>query len=130
MCDFGHVKYTLKATVHRAGAFTTKLTAVKDVNVVSCFRPDSTDEIEHHIVERQWEEQLHYLIELEHTFVTMGDLLQMNLKLLPLDKLSLHRISISLEGLSSHSTSTLVNVSDGSINRKELGVKLVYQYEC
>lgn len=96
--------------MHRAGTFTTKLTAVKNVNVVSCLRPDSTDEIEHLVVRRQWDDRLCYVIELEHASVTMGDLLPVNLNLLPLDKLSIHRISIALEGLSPHSESPLHSI--------------------
>lgn len=62
--DFGNVTYTLKATVHRAGALTSNLTALSEVVLVSCPGQDDTEESESIVVERFWETQMRYHIAL------------------------------------------------------------------
>lgn len=62
--EFGHVVYSLKATIHRAGALTTNLTASTDVVLVSCPGQDDTEESESIVVERFWETQMKYHIAL------------------------------------------------------------------
>lgn len=58
MSEFGSVSYTLKATIHRAGALTPNLTATADVILVSCPGQDDTEENESIVVERFWETQM------------------------------------------------------------------------
>lgn len=62
--DFGNVTYTLKATVHRAGALTSNLTAISEVVLVSCPGQDDTEDSESIVVERFWETQMRYHIAL------------------------------------------------------------------
>lgn len=62
--DFGNVAYTLKATVHRAGALTPNLGATSEITLVSCPGQDDTEESESIVVERFWETQMKYHIAL------------------------------------------------------------------
>lgn len=64
MSDFGNVAYTLKATVHRAGALTPNLSAMSEITLVSCPGQDDTEESESIVVERFWETQMKYHIAL------------------------------------------------------------------
>lgn len=62
--DFGHVGYTLKATVYRAGALTSNLTTTHEVVLVSAPGQDDTEENESIVVERFWETQMKYHVAL------------------------------------------------------------------
>lgn len=62
--DFGHVAYTLKATVFRAGALTSNLTTSQEVTLVSAPGQDDTEENESIVVERFWETQMKYHVAL------------------------------------------------------------------
>lgn len=63
-CEFGHVTYTLKATVHRAGALTPKLTSSTEVLLVTSPSEEDTEENESIVVERFWETQVKYHVAL------------------------------------------------------------------
>lgn len=63
-CEFGSVAYTLKATVVRAGALTTNLTAHSEVILVAMPGEDDTEESESIVVERFWETQMKYHVAL------------------------------------------------------------------
>jgi hypothetical protein len=72
-CEFGSVSYNLKATVVRAGALTTNLTAHSEVVLVAMPGEDDTEESESIVVERFWETQMKYHVALSgkvtsHTF--------------------------------------------------------------
>ena len=96
-CDFGHVSYVLKATVHRAGTFATKLVASAPVTVVSCASPEDDFEADLHL-QRQWEENLRYVMSLNGAAFPIGGKIPLNLTLMPLDKVSVYRIIVHLEG--------------------------------
>lgn len=64
LADFGQVHYTLKATVHRAGALTSNLVTTSEIICVSCPGSEDTEESESIVVERSWEDQLIYQIAL------------------------------------------------------------------
>lgn len=70
--DFGHVVYKLKAVVYRSGALTTNLYEEKEVRMVACPGEDDTEESENVIVERQWEDQLRYLVALSGKSFPIG----------------------------------------------------------
>ena len=63
-CEFGSVSYNLKATVVRAGALTTNLTAHSEVMLVAMPGEDDTEESESIVVERFWETQMKYHVAL------------------------------------------------------------------
>lgn len=70
--DFGSVVYKLKAVVHRSGALTANLFEEKEVRMVACPGEDDTEESENVIVERQWEDQLRYLVALSGKSFPIG----------------------------------------------------------
>lgn len=70
--DFGSVVFRLKAVVHRAGALTSNYSDEKEVRMVACPGEDDTEETENVIVERQWEEQLRYLVALSGRSFPIG----------------------------------------------------------
>jgi hypothetical protein len=63
-CDFGSVVYTIKASVQRAGALTSNLSAETEVQLVACPGEDDLEETDSIVVERFWETQLRYMVAL------------------------------------------------------------------
>ncbi|KAK4052432.1 hypothetical protein OIV83_002234 [Microbotryomycetes sp. JL201] len=95
--DFGHVTYTLKATVHRAGALTPNLTATTEVVLVSAPSQDDTEENESIVVERFWETQMKYHVALSGKSFAIGGSIPMSIRLSPMAKVKLYRVSAILE---------------------------------
>lgn len=62
--DFGHVSYSLKATIYRAGALTPNLSTSTEIILVSAPGQDDTEENESIVVERFWETQMKYHVAL------------------------------------------------------------------
>ncbi|BGP13827.1 hypothetical protein JCM10213v2_001765 [Rhodosporidiobolus nylandii] len=91
-CEFGNVSYSLKATVHRAGALTTNLTAATDVTLVSTPSDEDTEENESIVVERFWETQS----------FPIGGQIPISIRLNPLAKIKLYRVSAQLEQKTSY----------------------------
>ena len=97
-CDFGRVSYDLNATVHRAGAFSPKLSSSVDVQIVSCLAPEATNDLDNIIVQRSWEDKLSYVVHVEGTAFPIGGVIPVNISLMPLDKISLYRVTLGIEG--------------------------------
>ncbi|KAL7413078.1 hypothetical protein BDY24DRAFT_72785 [Mrakia frigida] len=95
--DFGSVVYRLKAVVHRAGALTSNLNDEKEVRMVATPGEDDTEETENVVVERQWEEQLRYLVALSGKSFPIGGQIPISIRLMPLEKVKIYRISVLLE---------------------------------
>ncbi|SCV71612.1 BQ2448_3200 [Microbotryum intermedium] len=106
--SFGHVTYELKATVHRAGALTSNLTASTEIVLISAPSQDDTEENESIVVERFWETQMKYNVALSGKliFVPLGGRLQsfaigsqipLSIRLDPMAKIKVHRITAVLE---------------------------------
>jgi arrestin-related trafficking adapter 3/6 len=75
-----------------------KLTASTPVTVVSCVGPDDDNELSNLVVERQWDEHLQYVVNMEGGAFPIGGTIPLNLVLMPLGKISIHRITAHLEG--------------------------------
>ncbi|KAM0790642.1 hypothetical protein ACM66B_004503 [Microbotryomycetes sp. NB124-2] len=95
--DFGHVTYTLKATVHRAGALTPNLTASTEVVLVSAPSQDDTEENESIVVERFWETQMKYHVALSGKSFAIGGTIPISIRLSPMAKVKLYRVTAVLE---------------------------------
>ena len=54
--------YRLKATVHRSGTFTYKLTASREVVLIASPGEDDLDESDNIVVQREWDSQMNYAI--------------------------------------------------------------------
>jgi len=100
-CAFGSVHYCLKATVHRPGPFSHRLTTTIPVEVV-CMPTEEVDDGDPIVVERQWDfhdrPQLRYLLSIGGRHFALGSEIPWNIQLMPLNKTKLYRISIILEG--------------------------------
>ncbi len=70
--DFGSIVYKLKATVFRHGALTSNLTEEQEVFLIASPSEDDTEESENIVVERQWEEQMRYVIALSGKSFPIG----------------------------------------------------------
>lgn len=126
-CEFGHVTYTLKATVHRAGALTPKLTSSTEVMLVTSPSEEDTEENESIVVERFWETQVKYHVALSGKVSFSGSILcpslrssltnfcllaaqsfpiggqiPISIRLHPLAKIKLYRITAQLEQKTSY----------------------------
>jgi len=97
-CDYGSVVWKLRATAHRPGTFKTKLTASREVIMIACPTED-TEDTENIIVERHWDEQLQYLISISGRSFYIGGIVPVTFTLMPLAKVKIHRISVSIEGV-------------------------------
>jgi len=60
--ELSSVRYKLRATVHRPGTFSTKITAATDVEVVSAPAEEDVEDGESIVVERQWDTELRYVV--------------------------------------------------------------------
>jgi hypothetical protein len=96
-CPYGSVRWRLKANVHRPGTFSQKLTATREVVLIACPGEDDTEDTENIIVERQWDSQLQYLISISGRAFYIGGTMPMQISMLPLTKVKVHRISVILE---------------------------------
>jgi len=96
--DFGSVTWSLKAIVHRPGTFHSKFTAERGVVVVTCPTEEETEESENIIVERNWDQLLHYLISVSGRSFFIGGTVPISFILMPLDKVKVHRIAVYIEG--------------------------------
>lgn len=70
--DFGAVTYRLKATVHRVGTLTPNFSEDLEVAMIATPQEDDMEETENILVERQWEDQMRYLIALSGKAFTIG----------------------------------------------------------
>lgn len=98
VCDYGSVSWRLKASVHRPGAFKSKMVAVREVITVAGPTADDTEDTENIIVERHWEHQLQYLISISGRSFHIGGTIPVTFTLMPLTKINVHRLTVFLEG--------------------------------
>jgi hypothetical protein len=84
--------------VHRPGAFTTKLTAEREVHVVAAPGEEDTEDSENIIIERQWDSQLQYLIAISGRSFPTGGTIPLDLTIMPFTKAKVHRISVHIDG--------------------------------
>ncbi|EJD08036.1 uncharacterized protein FOMMEDRAFT_131011 [Fomitiporia mediterranea MF3/22] len=96
-CDFGTVGYSLKATVHRPGAFTHRLTATREVTFIACPGEDDIDESDNIVVQREWDSQMHYMIIISGRAFPIGSSIPIHLTFMPIAKVKIFRISAYLE---------------------------------
>ncbi|ORY70767.1 or S-antigen, C-terminal domain-domain-containing protein [Leucosporidium creatinivorum] len=95
--DFGHVSYSLKATVYRAGALTPNLSTSTEIILVSAPGQDDTEENESIVVERFWETQMKYHVALSGKSFPIGGTIPISIRLNPMAKVKLYRVTAILE---------------------------------
>jgi arrestin-related trafficking adapter 3/6 len=97
-CEYGSTTWRLRARVHRPGVFTSSLQSTREVIIVACPDDDDTENNEAIIVERQWDNQLQYLINVSGRSFYIGGVIPIHFALMPLAKAKVHRITVFLEG--------------------------------
>lgn len=87
--------------MHRPGALTSKLVATREVTLVASPTEDDAEETHSIVVERQWDDQLQYLIALSGRNFVIGSQVPFNLTMVPMEKCKIYRLAVILEGVSS-----------------------------
>ena len=100
-CFYGTVNWRLKATVHRPGVLTQKMSTSRDVTLVAAPSEDDTEDTENIVVERFWDNQMQYVFTISGRMFTIGNTVPIDMTFLPMSKMKIHRISVYLEGESS-----------------------------
>lgn len=96
--EYGRVSWKLKAHVHRPGALTARLSATHDVTVVALPNEDDTEDTGNILVERFWGDQLHYIFFISGKIFPVGGVIPLELRLLPMAKIRIAHIVMSIEG--------------------------------
>jgi arrestin-related trafficking adapter 3/6 len=97
-CDYGSVAWRLKATVHRPGPFTPKLTASRDVILVASPNEDDREDIDNVTIERCWEDQMQYMLTVSGRVFPIGGTVPITLTILPMAKVKIFGLTVHLEG--------------------------------
>ena len=96
--DHGSLIWKVKAEVKRPGTFTSRLTVQQEVIVICLPTDDNTEDIEGIDMEKQWEDQLRYRVQIAGRSFPVGGKVPFQLTIMPLAKIKVHSISICLEG--------------------------------
>ncbi|KAI9441621.1 hypothetical protein H4582DRAFT_1933824 [Lactarius indigo] len=96
-CDFGSVTWRLKANVHRPGTFTPKLSASREVILVTSPSDDFGEDAEGFAIERIWEDQMQYMLSASGRMFPIGDTIPITLSFLPMANVKIYKISVVLE---------------------------------
>ncbi|KAH9006181.1 hypothetical protein EDB86DRAFT_3142790 [Lactarius hatsudake] len=96
-CDFGSITWRLKANVHRPGPFTPKLSASREVILVTSPSDDRGEDTEGFAIERIWEDQMQYTLSVSGRMFPVGDTIPITLSFLPMAKVKIYKISVLLE---------------------------------
>jgi hypothetical protein len=97
-CDGGSVKWKLVAKVRRPGVFTSKLTATREVQVVSIPAESDVETTGEVLIEKPWDNQLQYLFIISGKVLTIGSSFNVKMSFLPLDKIRIYKLAVDLEG--------------------------------
>ncbi len=97
-CDYGSVAWRLKATVHRPGPFTPKLTASRDVILVASTNEDDREDVDNVTIERCWEDQMQYMLTVSGRVFPIGGTVPITLTILPMAKVKIFGLTVQLEG--------------------------------
>lgn len=96
--EFGAVTYRLKATVHRPGTFTHKLTTSREVVLIASPGEDDLEESDNITVQREWDSQMHYAIIISGRAFAIGSSIPLHVTFMPISKMKIYRISAIVEG--------------------------------
>jgi hypothetical protein len=97
-CDGGSVKWKLVAKVRRPGVFTSKLTATREVQVVSIPAESDVDTTGDILIEKPWDDQLQYLFHISGKVLTIGSSFNVEMSFMPLAKIQMYKLAVDLEG--------------------------------
>jgi hypothetical protein len=74
------------------------MSAVRDVILITGPGEDNTEDHDNVVIERHWESQMQYLISILGRAFYIGGTMPIQIVLMPLAKVKIHRISVLLEG--------------------------------
>ncbi|KAI0691096.1 hypothetical protein BC835DRAFT_1361475 [Cytidiella melzeri] len=97
LCEYGALTWKLKACAHRPGTFTSKLSAGKEVTVVTCPSEDDTEESESIVVDRPWDTQMQYFIVISGRSFPVGASIPFSITFAPWTKMKIFRLQVVLE---------------------------------
>ena len=110
-CDYGSVEWRLKATVHRPGPFTPKLSASREVILVASPSEDDRDDADNITIERHWEDQMQYMLTVSGRVFPIGGTVPITLTFMPMAKVKIFELSVQLEGNSNCRPSPITTYS-------------------
>ncbi|CCH42078.1 hypothetical protein BN7_1617 [Wickerhamomyces ciferrii] len=93
---FGSVSYSLSVLIERSGAFKSNISTTLPIKIIRAQSEESVEDSEPIAISRDWEDQLHYDIVIATKAIILNAYLPIAFKLVPLDKIKLHRIRIYL----------------------------------
>ncbi|CAA21162.1 putative arrestin-related trafficking adapter C2D10.04 [Schizosaccharomyces pombe] len=92
----GWVRYFLEATVERFGTFKSNLNGRTPVQLVRTPSPASLSSSELINISRDWDERLHYELQVSGKSFRLGEVVPITFRFLLLDKVRLYKLSISV----------------------------------
>jgi len=96
-CNSGSVTWKLVAKVRRPGVFTSNLTAVREVQVVSIPADTDAEMTGDVIIERPWDDQLHYLLKVSGKAFAIGGSFNVKMVFMPLSKIRVYKLGVEIE---------------------------------
>jgi hypothetical protein len=96
--DHGSLVWKVKAEVKHPSAFKWKMTAQKEVIVVCVPKDNDLEGIEGIDLQRQWDGQLQYRVQMAGRSVPVGGKMPFQVTLMPLEKVKVHSIMVYLDG--------------------------------
>ncbi len=86
------------AKVRRPGVFASKLTATREVQVVSTLADTDVETMGDVVVERPWDDQLQYLFHVPGKVFAIGSSFNVRMSFMPLAKVQMYKLAVDLEG--------------------------------
>lgn len=110
----------MTATVHRPGKFTPRMEAIRTINVVATPSDDTTEDVESVVVNKTWEDQMVYYLSVTGRAFPIGGKIPIQLTIMPLAKIKIHKVSVVIDGMSSplSGTTSVLTVHLSSSNRE------------
>lgn len=96
--NHGTLVWKVKAEVKRPSAFKSKMTAQKEVVVICVPKDDDSEEVEGIDLQRQWDGQLQYRVQMAGRSTPVGGKIPFQVTLMPLEKVKVHSILVYLDG--------------------------------
>lgn len=96
--EHGSLIWKVKAQVNRPGTFKSRMTAQKEIVVICTPAGDDSDEVEGLDLQRQWEGELQYRVQIPGRGVPIGGKMPLKLTIAPSAKVKVHSILAHLDG--------------------------------
>jgi arrestin-related trafficking adapter 3/6 len=97
-CNGGSVTWKLMAKVRRPGVFTSNLTALREVQVVSVPADANFEMAGDIVIEKPWDDQLQYLFKVSGKVFAIGGSFNVKMVFMPMSKIRLYKLAIDIEG--------------------------------